>query len=64
MTDPACNGSTVERYIPINNTGMVMISPARGPLAPRSKRAFLLGMGDLTFITAPKVPMSVGAGMK
>jgi len=61
---PVFSGSTVDRNIPINNTGMVTMKPARGPLAPRSNRAFLVGIADLTFITAPKVPMSVGAGMK
>lgn len=64
INEPVFNGATLDRYIPINNTGMVTTMPARGPLAPRSKRAFLVGIGDLTFITAPKVPIRVGAGMK
>ena len=38
--------------------------PAIGPLYPRSKREFLSGIGDLTFITAPNVPINVGAGTK
>jgi len=57
-------GTIFERYIPIIRTGIVTMIPAIGPLNPRSNREFLLGIGDLTFITAPNVPINVGAGTK
>ena len=62
--DPDTIGAILERYIPIMRTGIVTIIPAIGPLYPRSKREFLLGIGDLTLITAPNVPINVGAGTK
>jgi len=56
--------ATVENFSPIRSTGMATIKPAIGPLYPKSNKAFLLGIGDFTFITAPKVPIMVGAGIK
>ncbi len=50
--------------MPIISTGIVTIIPAIGPLTPRSKRAFLSGIADFTLMTAPKVPIKVGAGIK
>ena len=64
MSTPAPTGSTDDRRIPMINTGPATTIPASGPLKPRSKRAFLVGIGDFTFITAPNVPMRVGAGTK
>jgi len=58
---PGTIGTILEKYIPIIRMGIVTIIPANGPLYPRSKSEFLSGIGDLTLITAPNVPINVGA---
>ena len=57
-------GTIFDRCIPIISTGIATIIPAKGPLNPRSNKEFLSGIGDLTLITAPNVPINVGAGIK
>ena len=50
---------------PIMSTGIVTMNPAIGPENPMSNNAFLLGMGSLMEISAPKVPKTEnGIGMK
>ena len=57
-------GTIVDRCIPIISTGMATNIPAIGPLNPRLKSALLSGIDDLTLMTAPNVPIKVGAGIK
>ncbi len=38
--------------------------PVMGPVEPISKRASLLGGSDFCLMTAPKVPMGGGPGIK
>jgi len=45
-------------------TGIVTAMPAKGPATPISSRAFLLGMGSLMEMNAPKVPRGGTDGMK
>ncbi len=40
------------------------MKPQIGPATPMSSRAFLPGMNDCVLISAPSVPIAVGAGMK
>ena len=54
----------VDKFRPIKIIGIATRKPAKGPLYPKSNNAFRLGIGDLTFIKAPKVPIIVGAGIK
>ena len=54
----------LESASPQNSTGIATRNPAIGPAMPMSNSACRERIGDLMRMTAPNVPISVGAGMK
>jgi hypothetical protein len=61
-------GSWLIKNPPNRTVGMATTSPARGPLAPMSNKAFFEGIGSRNEMKAPSVPMLTakigGNGMK
>ena len=60
----ASAGIGLDSANPQSSTGSATRKPAIGPAMPISNSALRERMGDLMRISAPKVPISVGAGMK
>ena len=57
-------GSGFERFIATAKVATATTNPAIGPAMPMSNNAARERIGALMRITAPRVPINVGAGIK